>query len=175
MPITIIEEDGTGKADANSYISEADAAAYFDTTLYPGGWTAATDEQKKAALITATQTIDAEMVWRGSQNTEEQALAWPRTRAEHDGFAFTVFWPSDEIPRPLKAATCEMAKLLLASDRSAPSETDGIKSLGLGQGAVEIEFDVAASKPKTITDAVAAILAPLGRRKAGSTVKLSRA
>ena len=40
MSLTLIKEDGTGKADANSYASVADGDAYHDGHLYATAWTA---------------------------------------------------------------------------------------------------------------------------------------
>ena len=46
MALTLIKEDGTGKADANSYADLTDANAYHDGHLYATAWTAATDASK---------------------------------------------------------------------------------------------------------------------------------
>lgn len=175
MPITLTPEDGTGLADANCYISLADAELYFAAALYPGDWLPGLDdERKKAALITATRTLEASMLWQGRHATETQALEWPRARIARPERGPCVFWPNNAMPQPVKDACCEMAKLLLASDRSAPSETEGLKKIGLGSGAVDIEFDTARGKAPVVTDEIAEILAPFGRRKGGMMVKTSR-
>ena len=48
MALTLIKEDGTGRADANSYASVADGNAYHDGHLYASAWTGAGDDQKAA-------------------------------------------------------------------------------------------------------------------------------
>ena len=40
MALTLIKEDGTGKADANAYANVADGDAYHDGHLYATAWTA---------------------------------------------------------------------------------------------------------------------------------------
>ena len=42
MALTLVKEDGTGRADANSYADVADGDAYFEGHLYASAWTAAT-------------------------------------------------------------------------------------------------------------------------------------
>ena len=74
MALTLIKEDGTGKADANSYASVADAEAYHEGHLYATAWTGATAEQKAAALVMATRLIDAQFQFNGVRTNEGQAL-----------------------------------------------------------------------------------------------------
>ena len=54
MSLTLIKEDGTGRADANAYADLTDGNAYHDGHLYASAWTAATDAQKAVALVMAT-------------------------------------------------------------------------------------------------------------------------
>jgi len=69
MTLTLIKEDGTGLADANSYASVADGDAYHAGHLYATAWTAATDVQKAVALVMASRLIDAE--WQFNGNAHE--------------------------------------------------------------------------------------------------------
>ena len=46
MALTLVKEDGSGKADANSYADVADGDAYFEGHLYGSAWTAATAGQE---------------------------------------------------------------------------------------------------------------------------------
>lgn len=174
MAITLTPEDGTGIAGANSYISVADADAYFEAALYPGDWATLPDERKKAALITATRTLEGAMIWKGRHTTDDQGLQWPRQGIPRPDRGPGALWPSDEVPQAVKDATCEMAKLLLTSDRSAPAETEGLKKVGLGNGAVELEFDSTKAKPKAVTDEIAEMLAPFGSRKGGMMIRTTR-
>lgn len=65
MALTLNKEDGTGKPTANTYALVADADSYHEGHLYAAGWTAATVEQKTAALVMATRVIDSEYQFNG--------------------------------------------------------------------------------------------------------------
>ena len=78
MALTLIKEDGTGKADANSYADRADGDAYHEGHLYASAWTAATEANREKALVMATRLIDAYMEFGGSKASSGQALQWPR-------------------------------------------------------------------------------------------------
>ena len=47
MALTLIKEDGTGKADANAYADVADGDAYHDGHLYATAWTGATADKRR--------------------------------------------------------------------------------------------------------------------------------
>jgi hypothetical protein len=52
--LTLIKEDGSGKADANSYANRADGGAYHEGRLYATAWTGATEASRDGALNMAT-------------------------------------------------------------------------------------------------------------------------
>lgn len=122
-------------ADANSYISVADADTYFSHHLYATDWGNATPEQKESALIMSTRILDEKVEWVGSKSTQEQALAWGRYNVIDDGYSV----PSDIIPTPIKNATAEFARNLLIEDSTA--ETDGKGLSKLEVGSVKLTFD----------------------------------
>ena len=72
----MIVETGTGLPTANSYASLADANNFHSDRLTPE-W-AGTDAQKTAALIRATDSIDATYRFTGRKLTTAQALQNPR-------------------------------------------------------------------------------------------------
>jgi hypothetical protein len=80
MALTLVKEDGTGKADANSYAAVADADSYFEAHLYASAWTAATATTKAAALVMATRLVDSQYQFNGFRAHDTQALQWPRER-----------------------------------------------------------------------------------------------
>ena len=106
MP-TIIVESGSGLADANSYISEVNADAYFlDRGI--SAWGTAAVSTRQSALITATQYLDAayRSRWKGKKYSTTQRLDWPRVEVfDRDGNEL------DEaiLPRSLVEATAEAA------------------------------------------------------------------
>ncbi len=120
MALTLIKEDGTGKADANAYADLADGNAYHDGHLYASAWTAATDDQKAVALVMATRLIDAEYQFNGTRTTAGQSLQWPRAMCpEPDNVhvPISVLLPIpydyvqyDTVPKAVVQATCEMAR-----------------------------------------------------------------
>lgn len=90
----LIVEDGSGKTNADSYVSVADCNTY--ATAH--GLTFAGDESaKEARLRRATQYLDAQYAYKGVEQTDTQALAWPRTVAP------------GIVPREIVSACCELA------------------------------------------------------------------
>jgi len=141
MALTIIKEDGSGLTTSNSNVEVADIDAYAETLLSDEavGWIAeASDEKKKAAAISATRMIEANVNFIGNRKTDTQALAWPRENVVVDGQEI-----SDSIlPIPIQYATAELAIMLLANGGSVSrSETDAnVSSVNVGKGAVAIGF-----------------------------------
>jgi hypothetical protein len=153
--IVIIKEDGTGKVDANSYADVADGNAYHAGHLYATAWTAASDDQKAAALVMATRLIDAEYQFNGVQTTNEQSLSWPRYRCpdpDRDTVARItrlLMWdnwlPENLVPKNVVAATCELARELLIVDRTAAPPGEGLKYYNAG--GVQTGYDKTDTRP----------------------------
>src|SRR5687767_6245334 len=96
-------EDGTGKANAVSYISLADADTYFAARAVEA-WEDADEVEKESALIRATDALDswARGRWKGTKKTSTQALAWPREDVvDEEGFDV----PTTVVPTPVSRAT----------------------------------------------------------------------
>jgi hypothetical protein len=105
--MAFVVEDGTAKADANSYVAIAEADGYFaDRGII--AWTGE-DAAKQAALVKATDYIEGRFSQRfiGSKKTTAQALSWPREGA--GDFADTV------VPVGLRRACCEYAVRALSA------------------------------------------------------------
>jgi len=138
MALTLIKEDGTAKPDANSYADVADCDAYHAGHLYASAWTAATAENKAAALVMATRLIDSQFQFNGYRVESTQALQWPRERCPDPDVNSTVlvgllrrlgdYVDSDKVPKPVVDATCEMARELLIADRTAAPPGEGLVS-----------------------------------------------
>lgn len=133
--MSLIVEDGTGRSDAESYLSVADADTYHAAHGAPAAWTGASTGTKETALRTATDYLDSVYAekWRGQPNLGTQRLAWPRYGVTIDG------WWQDYsvIPRALKEATAELALRNITEttgimpDVSEPG-TIASESVGLG-------------------------------------------
>ena len=107
MALTLIKEDGTGKAEVNAYASTADGDAYHEGHLYADSWQAATTERKEAALVMATRVIDAEYQFSGTKASDAQALQWPREGCldpDADGWAGGTV-ASSVVPKAVVDAT----------------------------------------------------------------------
>ena len=104
--MALIIEDGTGKTDAESYISVSDADSYVSKwhgTL--SAWDDLDEAAKERALRMATRFIDAHS-FKGYRSNEDQALDWPRIVPDWiDG----QWIDSDEVPQAVKSATVEAA------------------------------------------------------------------
>jgi hypothetical protein len=153
MAITITAT--AGHASANSYITLADADTYHDGHPYASTWDDASADQKNRALVTATRQLDIWFTWKGSTATSTQALLWPRVG---------VFGPSgyeeasNAIPTRIEEATAELARQLLAEDRTADLDTDAKGLTKLAVGSISMEFRASSSKP--IPDVVAGMVQP---------------
>ncbi len=122
-------------ANANSYISVDDADSYFSTHLYPAEWDSADVDQKERALKMSTRILDEKIDWIGDKNTKEQALAWGRSGVIDDGYDV----PSTIVPEPVKNATAEFAKHLIADNSTENADGKGLEKLEVGS--VKLTFD----------------------------------
>lgn len=90
--MALIVEDGTGKPDADSYVSVAACEAY---AAAHGLAFAGEVPAQEAALRNATLYLDTQYTFRGDRKTAGQALEWPRT--------------VEDLPREVVGACCELA------------------------------------------------------------------
>lgn len=135
MALTV--ETGSGLADANAFISEADADTYHEARGNTD-WTDNNTGDKEAAIRRATAILSG-YSWQGLRtNRRDQALAWPRISVyDAEGWAIA----SDEIPQEVKDACAEMAmRELVAPGSLQPDVTlsDSLKREKIGQ--IEVEY-----------------------------------
>lgn len=174
MPLTVIATPGA--ANANSYLTKAEAQAYFDARLPVAGWDNA--DSQDALIVMATRTLDAMFAasrvfvpgtdcncgyfrirpaWTGAPTSSTQALAWPRTGMyDRNGNAI----PSNVIPQALKDATAELAGALGTKDTLVDNDNavQGITSVKAGSVAIAFAQGAVISKP--IPDSVLFLLVP---------------
>jgi len=96
--MTLIVEDGTGKPNAESYVSSAELTAYASDR----GITIVGDVD--ALLLKSILYID-QLSFSGLKLTKEQSMQWPRSNVSIDGFSVEL----DEIPRLLKDLQFEVS------------------------------------------------------------------
>src|SRR5262245_32461822 len=104
MALVLVKEDGSGKADANSYATVAECDAYHEGHLYAEKWTAASQARKEAAVVMATRLIDSQFQFNGFRAHSQQALQWPRERCPDpdEGVSNSVVmgWANDNFVEP---------------------------------------------------------------------------
>ena len=143
MALTLIKEDGTGLPEpldptlkggigkwngpANTYANEADGTDYFYGSVHETAWAEADTTAHEWGLRRATLLIDALCLFRGRRRFHFQGLQWPRTGCiDYDAGDGQPF-PPDEIPQGIINATCEMAGALIAENRTANPEGEGLR------------------------------------------------
>ena len=124
---TIVIEDGSGLSNSNSYATEAELTAYADDR----GQT--TSSAEADLLIIAMDYIE-QQPFKGTKNTKDQALQWPRYGAYIDGFPIDT----DEIPQLLKDAQMEAALAVDAGNNPSGTVDRSTKREKLGD--MEIEY-----------------------------------
>ena len=166
MALTLIQEDGTGKSDANTYASRAEGDAYHEGHTAASDWTGATEAQKDAALVMATRVIDTMFRFQGSKRTSAQALLWPRVQCRDVEQQLSVqYLPDDAVPACVREATFELARGLLVEDRTGDADGLGLRSMAV-EGALRLVFDPARLRP-VVPQFVQAMLARVGAYQGG--------
>ena len=126
-------------ANANSYVTLAEADAYFETVPSSTQWDNKTDDKKNRALISATRWIDT-LVYYGDRCDDDQALKFPRTNYQVDGVELACTL----IPQNIKYAQFELANAL-ANDTDAitgSTGTDGnFEEVKLGD--IQVKYNTA--------------------------------
>lgn len=100
-------------ANANSYVTLAEADAYFETVPSSTQWDNKQDDKKNRALIAATRWIDS-FVFYGDRCDHGQALKFPRNNYQVDDVELAC----TAIPNNIKYAQYELARAL-ANDTDA--------------------------------------------------------
>ncbi len=143
--MSLVVEDGTGLANADSYLSVADATSYH-ASFGNDAWAAATSDAQEQALRRATQYVDANYSFRGSPLTTTQALAWPRNLG--------LAWPI----RGLSNATAELA--LRALDGALFADQSGGEVIEESVGPVGVKYQPSGLGGQTRFAVVDSLLAP---------------
>lgn len=178
MALTLIKEDGTGKADANSYADVTDGDAYHAGHLYATAWTGASADTKAAALVMATRLIDAEFQFGGARSSSSQALQWPREDCRDPDAPADIVGDrrvaGGTVPRGVVEATCETARALIIEDRTANPLGEGLKFSSLGD--LQQSFDKRDRRP-VLPYVAQAMLRKFGElvRSTSGAVRLVRA
>ncbi len=156
MAIQLIVEDGTGLENANTYTSIIDADSYH-AALGRTTWAELEDDEKAAALIKATQFVDASFTWCGARMFRVQALAWPRHQGlDSSGESILLIdrdgWDIEGIPSAIKKAVAEAAFISLDAELFTVADPNG-KIIRDKTDVLETEYqaETASSKPASPT------------------------
>lgn len=161
-----------GGANSNSYVTLAEASAYFEARVPTSpAWESSAIQE--AALIMATRMLDAitqpykifvpgtggspgyyrvRRHWTGAAATTTQRLAWPRTGMyDRNGNAIA----SNVLPLELKEAVSEFAGQLLKADSTLNNAVMALGISSVKAGSVAVSFRGGADIVKqVIPDAV---------------------
>ena len=126
-------------ASANSYVTLAEADAYFETVPDATTWDNKLDDARNRALIAATRWIDS-FVFFGDRCDHGQALKFPRNNYQVDDVELAC----TAIPNNIKYAQYELARAL-ANDTDAMTGNVGtngnIAEAKLGD--LEVKYNLA--------------------------------
>lgn len=112
--MTLIVEDGTGLATAESYCSTAEADAYHTARGREAAWSDLDDEVKEQLLRQAADFMRQlyRQRWKGMRASQRQALDWPRYQVELEDVGFGGYHAyvlPTVVPDEVKNACAELA------------------------------------------------------------------
>lgn len=166
--MSLIVEDGSGKAAAETYISKEDADTYH-AARGNDSWATITIAQKEQALRRATEYMIQAFTarWQGERTYPlVQALDWPRAGVIVNGVSVDY----DAVPETIKRATAELAiraaagPLLNDMEQGVVSET---------VGPIQTVYDKNSNR-KVKYAAIDAMLLPYLKSGGGASVGLVR-
>ena len=113
--MALVVEDGTGRADAESYCSVATASAYHAARGNADWATIASDTVREQCLRKATDYMAVFRTrWDGYRKTSVQALDWPRYMVPmKDSYLYgefgAAYYDDDIVPAAVQNACAELA------------------------------------------------------------------
>lgn len=159
-----------GGATSNSYVTVAEAAAYFSNRTYASAWENIDDQG--SALVTATSVIDWYVSWKGVRVDDVQALDWPRAGVYNK---IGELYLETVIPADVKTAVLEYALSAITSDRTADGALAGLSEVRAGSLQLKTDDGVYNTTPDTIPDKIWKILRGLYTRSGSGVIWLIRA
>jgi hypothetical protein len=160
-------EDGTGKSNAEAYISVADADSYH-SLRGNAAWAALTTGDKEAALRNGADYMGQVYGsrWQGTRVSATQALDWPRNDVKAYGYDVA----NNAVPVAVKNANAELA---LKSTSGELLADQGQKTKRETVGPITVEYaDYATAQ--VAYPAVDGMLAPFLNGSGGAFRKVVR-
>jgi hypothetical protein len=109
--VALIVEDGTGRADAESFCSVAAATAYHAARGNTAWAALASDTVREQLLRKATDYMEQvyRLRWDGYKKTNTQALSWPRYDVPMRDAALESYYADNIVPAQVANACAELA------------------------------------------------------------------
>jgi hypothetical protein len=175
--MALVVEDGTGKADAESYISVADATTYH-AARGNASWAAQASDAVREQLLRKAADYMLQVYrlrWKGVRVTTAQALDWPRNGVQRVDYAYSsangsqtiggsYFYPSNAVPVEVARACAELA-LIAITETLAPAVGRLTKREKLGP--MEVEY-MDHQTGYTVYRAIDGLLAPFLTSQSGT-------
>lgn len=115
--MALIIETGAGLADAESFATAAELAAF----AVDFGWTIPSGTAEQEALLRRAGVAMWEIVWKGTQLRNDQGLPWPRLYTARRGFATS----GSALPRKIKIGQMALACEIYKDDTDPPEQRQG--------------------------------------------------
>ena len=149
--MTIVVEDGSIVANANSYVSEAELVAYASAR---GITISGTNEQLLIRAMDYLESLD----FIGLKYLSTQSLQWPRAYVEID----TYYVDIDEIPAELKKAQIEIALAIDAGNDPLSDIERQKSSVKVGELAVTYENNQSTTIVRKINNSLKKLIRSTG-------------
>ncbi len=151
--MALIVEDGTGKADAASFVSRAEYIAYAAAR----GVTIADADASDVDLVKAMDFILTKC-FRGNPTVATQALPFPRNVENYYG---ALEFPNDAVPLPIKRAQLDAALAIHSGVDLTPNVSASSSSVKREKvGPIETEYETAMAYDAPTLPAISAALRP---------------
>lgn len=148
--MALIVEDGTGKADAESYNSVAEVSSILALTGEGAAFDALAESVQEQLARKVNRAIDTEYLHRGRKKTSTQAAEWPRVGAyDDDGFAYS----DTSIPARLKTAhalLCGEAAVTGVDLQPNVDEPGGVESESVRVGPITVSTTYSGAKGQEV-------------------------
>ena len=136
--MTLIVEDGTGLADAESYVTIAEFKAYHNAR---GNDIESLENAIIEQLLRkATDYMIAayRQRWAGSRVNATQSLDFPRYNVPTNDVYYSYYLPNDTVPNEVKNACAELALKAIAGDLMADLTQGVVREKA---DVIEVEYD----------------------------------
>lgn len=131
--MALIIEDGSGKENAQAYVTPADVLAYAN--LYGLG----NGHVQDGEIMRATQFLEGNFYarWVGIKKTEKQSLSWPRAYAtRQDGWIVS----ESVVPVEVKNASCALAIRAKTTQNLIPDVTRSDNAIEEQIGPIRVKY-----------------------------------